>query len=183
MSRRQAAPKPEELIQKLDEKFETFKTEIFANLEEKAAEINKLQENQNEEKQKIEDTLNDIREEIIKQKNEVSTSQSMIMEEQKNSISEVRDELQTILRKSVAELNENLQNRIENLSQTVASESSSAAGTQGQIHEILERVDELNEKLYDFEVNKRNNLIFYGIPGEHRETPSVLINKALTLET
>ena len=35
----------------------------------------------------------------------------------------------------------------------------------------------MNEKLYEFETNKKNNLIFYGIPGEARETPPVLMNK------
>ena len=35
---------------------------------------------------------------------------------------------------------------------------------------VMERVEEINEKMYDFEANKRNNLIFYGIPGESRES-------------
>ena len=35
----------------------------------------------------------------------------------------------------------------------------------------------MNEKLYEFETNKKNNLIFYGIAGEARETPPVLMTK------
>ena len=31
--------------------------------------------------------------------------------------------------------------------------------------------------MYEFEVNKRNNLIFYGIQSESRETPTMLLNK------
>ena len=31
--------------------------------------------------------------------------------------------------------------------------------------------------MYEFEVNKRNNLIFYGIQAEPRETPSMLLSK------
>ena len=42
---------------------------------------------------------------------------------------------------------------------------------------LLERVDDINEKMYDFEANKRNNLIFYGIPNEARETHSMLQQK------
>ena len=34
---------------------------------------------------------------------------------------------------------------------------------------------------YDFEANKKNNLIFYGLPAEPRETPSLLINKVKQL--
>ena len=41
----------------------------------------------------------------------------------------------------------------------------------------MERVDDINEKMYEFEANKRNNLIFYGIQAEPRETPSMLLNK------
>ena len=41
----------------------------------------------------------------------------------------------------------------------------------------MERVDDINEKMYEFEANKRNNLIFYGIQPEPRETPSMLLSK------
>ena len=40
-------------------------------------------------------------------------------------------------------------------------------------------MDEINEKMYEFEVNKRNNLIFYGIQPEPRETPSILLGKVI----
>ena len=32
----------------------------------------------------------------------------------------------------------------------------------------------MNEKMYDFEQNKRNNLIFYGIPSDSEETEETL---------
>ena len=53
MSRRQAPPKPEELIQKLDDKLEAFKAEILASLEEKTNDISKLREDQDEEKREF----------------------------------------------------------------------------------------------------------------------------------
>ena len=67
--------------------------------------------------------------------------------------------------------------KISRVHQTLASESSASAGAQEQIQEIMERVDDINEKMYEFEANKRNNLIFYGIQAEPRETPTVLLNK------
>ena len=42
-------------------------------------------------------------------------------------------------------------------------------------------MDEINEKMYDFEANKRNNLIFYGIANETRETQPKLLQKATKL--
>ena len=38
-----------------------------------------------------------------------------------------------------------------------------------ELENVMERVEEINEKMYDFEANKRNNLIFYGIPNETKE--------------
>ena len=36
------------------------------------------------------------------------------------------------------------------------------------------RVSQMNEKMYDFEQNKRNNLIFYGVPNDPSETSETL---------
>ena len=33
------------------------------------------------------------------------------------------------------------------------------------------------EKMYEFEANMKNNLIFYGVPQEERETPERLLSK------
>ena len=46
-----------------------------------------------------------------------------------------------------------------------------------ELENVMERVEEINEKMYDFEANKRNNLIFYGIPNEIKETQPVLLQK------
>jgi hypothetical protein len=43
------------------------------------------------------------------------------------------------------------------------------------------QLDDVQEKMYDFEQNKRNNLIFYGVPGEERENRDDLRIKILTL--
>ena len=71
MSRKKAAaPKPEELIQILDDKLEAFKAEILASLEEKANDISNLQEAYNEEKNKTEGVVAELKEEMSKNKEE-----------------------------------------------------------------------------------------------------------------
>ena len=40
--------------------------------------------------------------------------------------------------------------------------------------DLIEKVSEVSEKILDFEKNKRNNLIIYGIPNDSKETPSSL---------
>ena len=42
---------------------------------------------------------------------------------------------------------------------------------------MVERIENIQEKMYDFEINKRNNLLFYGIKEDRRETPSELLSK------
>ena len=42
---------------------------------------------------------------------------------------------------------------------------------------IVEELERVQEKMYDFEVNKKNNLIFYGIPNEINEKEPQLIWK------
>ena len=55
MSRKQAPPKPEELIAKLDEKFESFREEITGAIAEKSSEIEQINAKDLEIKQTIED--------------------------------------------------------------------------------------------------------------------------------
>ena len=49
------------------------------------------------------------------------------------------------------------------------------------MHDKLSRVigdlDKVQEKMYDFETNKKNNLIFYGIPNENNEKEPQLLAK------
>ena len=66
---------------------------------------------------------------------------------------------------------------IEELSVKISAASRGSDGTEERIQDLVDRVDNIQEKMYDFEVNKRNNLLFYGIKEERRETPSDLFNK------
>ena len=58
MSRKQAPPKPEELIAKLDEKFETFREEITSVIAEKSSEIEQINAKDLDITQTIEDNRN-----------------------------------------------------------------------------------------------------------------------------
>ena len=53
------------------------------------------------------------------------------------------------------------------------------------VKEMLEglsgRVQDMHEKMYDFEQNKRNNLIFYGIQNDENETNQTLANNMLKI--
>ena len=66
---------------------------------------------------------------------------------------------------------------IQELSDKIQIASSSTSGTENRIQDLVERIENIQEKMYDFEINKRNNLLFYGLKEERRETPSDLLTK------
>ena len=73
--------------------------------------------------------------------------------------------------------------RIDEISQKIQVASSSSSGTENRIQEMVERIENIQEKMYDFEINKRNNLLFYGIKEDRRETPSELLSKVTSLQS
>ena len=92
---------------------------------------------------------------------------------------------------AVADLNMRIEQRLEslsgsfvtniqNLSGQMDSESNFNEKTKEQINILFSRIDDIHEKLYEFEISKKNNLIFYGITGDHREKPSELMSKVCT---
>ena len=71
MSRKPAPPKPEELIAKLDVKFETFKEEINQLIAEKNIEIERINEKDSEIRLKIEENHNKGNEKLESEKNKL----------------------------------------------------------------------------------------------------------------
>ena len=82
MSRKPAPPKPEELIAKLDEKFETFKEEIQKSLEEKSGDINDLKENNKDLHNRIRENFEESHQDIELAKQSLNT----VLDERINKI-------------------------------------------------------------------------------------------------
>ena len=82
MSRKPAPPKPEELIAKLDEKFETFKEEIQKSLEEKSGEINDLKENNKDLHNRIRENFEESHQDIESAKQSLNS----VLDERINKI-------------------------------------------------------------------------------------------------
>ena len=217
MARRQAAPKPEELIQQLEEKLEQFKEEINLKLEDQLktneegkADINELrvkQEQENEELKKSVDTLGKtIEEEVGKLSERCNEAVKNSMTELSALIDEKIDALKGELVESIEKMSErvavvdqtnsesisslklsieeniekmevDLRKDIQGITGQVDAESSNNEGTKQQLESLFAMVDDINEKMYEFETNKKNNLIFYGISGDQRETPDKLMHK------
>ena len=217
MARRQAAPKPEDLIQQLEEKLDQFKEEINSKLEDQAktneegkAELNELRVKQEQESDELKKSADSLGDTIV---NEVGKLSERCDETVKNSrtelsalIDEKIDALKRELVESIEKMSEHIavveqtnsesfsslklsiEEKIENMevdlkkdiqgiTGQVNTESSNNEGTKQQIESLFAMVDDINEKMYEFETNKKNNLIFYGISGDQRETPDKLMHK------
>ena len=228
MSKRQAPPKPEDLIKALEEKFTDFKSEIESRFEDQDKVQEEIRSNIEEVKNKqLEDTtqlkdllqvevlkLNEsthnlrlniftflwyflwealisrtelaalLQENIGSVKQESSDSAAQIKETISDIDQRIQQDLQgfqTSIEERIAALNQTFSSNIQNISGQVESEADFNEETKAQINTLFSRIDEINEKLYEFEINKKNNLIFYGLAGENRETPSVLIMKVWML--
>ena len=156
MSRKPAPPKPEELIAKLDEKFESFKEDIVRGLEEKAERIDELK-------------LRESDLEGVIEKNKGDSSKEL---------DNVKINIEQTVERKLEDIRRELLQSVDDLTLKITAASSGSSGTEARIQDLVDRVESIQEKMYDFEVNKRNNLLFYGVREDRRETPSDLYNKA-----
>ena len=63
------------------------------------------------------------------------------------------------------------------MNESKANQNNDMKNFKDELEHVMERVEEINEKMYDFEANKRNNLIFYGVPNEQKEIQPALLQK------
>ena len=156
MSRKPAPPKPEELIAKLDEKFEAFKEDIAKSLDEKGERIEEL---------KLKET-------------ELNAMIEKNKEESASGLENMKVSIEDSVERKVEDIRRELLRSVDDLTVKISAASSGSSGTEARIQDLVDRVESIQERMYDFEVNKRNNLLFYNIREDKRETPSDLYNKA-----
>lgn len=70
-----------------------------------------------------------------------------------------------------------LETAVGNMNESKGQQDHDMKSFKDELESVMERVEEINEKMYDFEANKRNNLIFYGIPNETKELQPALLQK------
>ena len=101
-------PKPEELIDVLDKKFEAFRAEMLESMERKSTEIFQLQEADTELKSTADLRWTEIKEslESLKQENERKILE--IVENQEKQSHDLKKELEMILIENVEELKDDL---------------------------------------------------------------------------
>ena len=119
--------------------------------------------------------------------NQVETIKILIFEESEKTKKHV-DDMKAESSEVSIQLQRNIDNAIVDLTKKIQQGSKESESTKDdmdmemisfrkQVEALIARVDDVNEKMYEFEQNKRNNLLFYGIPNDTRETPGTLLEK------
>ena len=117
MSRKPAPPKPEELIAKLEEKFEAFKEDSDKSLAEKDERIEEL---------KIKETeLNEV---IEKNKQESS-----------KDLDNIRINIEETVERKVEDIKRELLKSVEELTVKISAASSGSSGTEARIQDLVDR--------------------------------------------
>ena len=100
-------------------------------------------------------------------------------------IEEVLDSVGITIQEKLKETNTTIQNKMEVEAQEAQAQRAEiefdVSGLREKIESLDQGLNEVNEKLHEFEQNKRNNLIFYGLNNDVKETPELLMSKIQTV--
>ena len=96
-------PKPEELIEILDKKFEEYKLEMAETMENKSNEMSKLREDQDVRNNQILARIEELQQSFDRFKEEQSSVIGEVNETQKSLCISLRDELQSQISESLEE--------------------------------------------------------------------------------
>jgi hypothetical protein len=132
----------------------------------------------------IDENLTKVKEDIKCKMAESASKINDIAKSNDDSIAHLRDSIQGLEEKlmekidtSIGKLLKRQETLFLRMEDTMSQQNSEVAVFKNDASDLIEKVSEVSEKIMDFEKNKRNNLIFYGIPEDPMETPSSLDGK------
>ena len=174
----------------------TEQAEKIASLENALEEVKTFQENNKENVQsqiteintefvtsieEIKMNLNEQIENIMTVMTNERADAKIKMDNMKSDNCDTAIQLQTRMDKSIKDLTEKILNETRASENTKGDMDMEMISFKTQVDALIARVDDVNEKMYEFEQNKRNNLLFYGIPNDTRETPGQLLQKIASI--
>ena len=140
----------------------------------------------------LSESINILKNDYEKKVNDVQIQLDSFRKESREEKEASERRLETLMINKINEINDNL---MEQMSKMYHSSVQSEATVMKKIENMDDRIKNLNEnfetmtiqledvqeKMYDFEQNKKNNLIFYGVPGDNRESKDDLKHKIANL--
>ena len=140
----------------------------------------------------LSESINILKNDYEKKVNDVQTQLDAFKQESKEERYNSEKNLENLMINKINEVNDNL---MEQMSKIYHSSIKSETTLMKKIEDMEESIKQINEnfenmtvqledvqeKMYDFEQNKKNNLIFYGVPGDGRESKDDLKHKICNL--
>ena len=134
----------------------------------------------------IDENLNQVKEDIKSKMAESASKIENIENSYVDSIAKLKDSIEGLETKLMEKIDSSIKNLVERqemlflkMEESIARQNSEVAVFKNDAAGLIDMVSEVSEKIMDFEKNKRNNLIFYGIPDDPKETPSILDAKVI----
>ena len=129
----------------------------------------------------IDENLNQVKEDIKSKMAESASKIDSIEHSYAASIAQLNRTIEGLEAKLMEKIDSSIRSLVERqerlflkMEESLARQNDEVAVFKTDAAGLIDMVSEVSEKITDFEKNKRNNLIFYGIPDDPKETPSIL---------
>ena len=161
-------------LKSVNEKFDTTVENIDSKLENNKEEMST---NMTENNNKLCESMDGIKAELRGDIENIFKVVQENQEDNKNKIDEINQTLSNLNELMQSKMEENfhlLLSRMENDAKNTESikdgQDVEMTALKEEVSAMIARVDDISEKMYEFEQNKKNNLIFHGILQDHPET-------------
>ena len=165
-------------IEGIEEKTNLMKEEIQCKMEEMSS---KIQLNEKSNTAIIKGIENNYNDSIASIEDNYVQSIASIEENYAKNIAGLKLSIEGLNARLTEKIDSNIQMLVDKqdtvlhrLEEGLAQQNSDVSFFKNDAADLIEKVSEVSEKILDFEKNKRNNIILYGIPNDPKETPSTL---------
>ena len=167
-------------INSLDEKLENAQGNLKKIMENDVAEVNRNLSDNNEQVLNVINDVKDVMKKDIENIHDLMKSQEESNNLQISELSKCLNDMNESFHNKMEEHFNLLVSRMDNDSKNGESlkdgQDVEMRAIRDDVLAMIARVDDISEKMYDFEQNKKNNLLFYGISNDSRETPDRLVD-------
>ena len=127
--------------------------------------------------QGVQEEFNDKLENLTSILNDESSSNKQKIEEIREALDGVDMDIKAKMEETTSSLMSKIHSEVKQNGEGKYGIDLEISVVKDMLETLSNRVSTMNEKMYDFEANKRNNLIFYGIPNDPNESSESLVIK------
>merc|ERR1719210_1730954 len=127
--------------------------------------------------QGVQEEFNDKLENLTSILNDESSSNKQKIEEIREALDGVDMDIKAKMEETTSSLMSKIHSEVKQNGEGKYGIDLEISVVKDMLEPLSNRVSTMNEKMYDFEANKRNNLIFYGIPNDPNESSESLVVK------